>query len=366
MSDFKLGSETYTFDELEKKYRNFIAPGFKLLIDYKDAVKQGMAISELTVETSVLEDADSVTFTVANAYDPVKRDFAWLGDLLTLGKPLEVHLGYTDKMTPMFFGYITAINISFPGGGMPQLTVSAMDLSFKMMRGRRSDEYANKKISEIVEEIGRKHGATSFVIDPTPEKIPVLATKPESDYQFLQNMAKSLNYEFFVVGKTLYFRKKFKSKTPMMTLSMGKHLMRCSFEQNLSEQVTGVRVKAWDQKNQKVIETQSSKVNVIGSNSKTGADLLKSLGTFEEHLYLNVDDVQEAQTMAEAAMNEKAIQLVSGEAACIGLPEIRAGRCIKLDGLGKRLDQVYYISKAKHTIGESGYTTEFSLQGNAV
>jgi uncharacterized protein len=366
MTNMKLGTEKYSFDELEKKYRNFIAPGFKLLINNKDAVREGMAITNVSVETTVSQESDAVTFTVSNAYNLVTRDFRWLDSLLTPGKPLEVHMGYTDRMTPIFFGYITAVKMNFPKGGTPQLSVTGMDLSFKMMRGRNAKSWANKKISDVVKEIGQKYGANSFVIDATTKMLPSFPKKPENDYQFLQNLAQSLNYEFFIVGKTLYFRKKNKSKSPLMTLSWGKHLMSFQVEQNLSDQVTKVNVRGWDPKKQKVIEASSNAVNKIGSNSKTGADLLKTMGDFEEYLYLNVDDAQEAKTKAEAAMNERAMRLVTGEAECLGLPEIRAGLYIQLDGLGKRLNQPYYIVSATHTIDDGGYTTQFQVQGNAV
>jgi hypothetical protein len=366
MSNIKLGSDKYTFDELEKKYRNFIAPAFKLLINNTDAVRHGMAITRISVDTSAEQEADTVQFQVSNAYDPVKRDFNWLDDLLVPGKPLEVHMGYTDKLTPLFFGYITAVNVNFPPGGAPEVKVTGMDLSFKMMRGRDVKSYANRKISDVVKEIGQENGATSFVIDPTTKTIPLLQSKPENDYQFLQDLAQSINYEFFVVGKTLYFRKKNENKTPVMTLAWGKHLMRFTLEQNLADQVTEVKVRSWDAKNQKVIEASSSSVKKIGTNSRTGADLLKTMGKFPEHLYINTDDPQDAKAKAEAIMNERAMKLVTGEAECIGLPEIRAGRYIRLEGLGKRLDQPYYISKATHTIDSDGYTTEFTVQGNAV
>ncbi len=366
MSNIKLGTEKYTFDELEKKYRNFIAPAFKLLIHNKDAVREGMAITELTVETTADQESDTVSFTIGNAYNPVTRDFQWLDNLLVLGKTLEVHMGYTDRLAPVFFGYITAVNVKFPQGGTPQLTVTGMDLSFKMMRGRNANSWANKKISDVVREIGQQYGANSFVIDATSKVLPSFPKKPENDFQFLQELAQTLNYDFFVVGKTLYFRKKNKSKTPLMTLSWGKHLISFNVEQNIADQVTKVIVRSWDPKTQKVIESSSTSVNKIGSNSKTGADLLKTLGTFEEYIYVNAEDTQDAKTKAEAVMNERAMKLVTGSGSCIGLPEIRAGRYIKLDGLGAKLNQPYYVIGATHTIDDSGYITEFDVQGNAV
>ncbi len=366
MSNIKVGNETFTFDQLEKKYRNFIAPAFKLLISNKDAVREGMAITSLSVDTKSSGESDIVTFTISNAYNLIKRDFMWLDKLLVLGKTIEVHLGYTDRLTPVFFGYITAVDVKFPKGGTPELTVTGMDLTFKMMRGRNTKTWSNKKISDIVREVGQLHGANQFVIDATNKQFPKLPKKPENDYQFLQDLALSLNYECFVVGKTLYFRRKHKSKKPLLTLAWGKHLLSFDVEYNLAEQVTKVHVKSWDSKTQKVIEASSDSVNKIGTNSKTGADLLRTLGQFEEHLLINAEDMQDAKTKAEAAMNERAMKLVTGNGECIGLPEIRAGRYIQLDGLGSRLNQTYYIKSATHTIDESGYTTHFEVQGNAV
>jgi len=366
MSNIKLNSDKFTFDALETKYRNFIAPGFKLFINSKDAVREGMAITEVQVETTTSPAADTVSFVVANAYDPVSRDFQWLDQLLVPGKPLEVHLGYTDRLEPIFFGYVTAVNIDFSSGEAPTIGVTGMDLSFKMMRGSKAETWANKKITDVAKEIGQTHGATSFVIDATTNTVTSLPKKPVNDYQFLLGLAKGLNYEFFVVGKTMYFRKKNQQKTPLMTLSWGKHLSRVHLEQNLADQVTEVKVRGWDPKTQKVIEGASSSVNKVGSGTRTGADLLKTMGSFEETLYLNVTDAQEAKQKAEAVMNERAMQLVSGNAECIGLPELRAGRYIKLDGLGQRLNQTYYIQSASHAIDSSGYKTRFNIQGNVV
>lgn len=366
MSTLKLSSEKHTFDELEKKYRNFVAPGFKLLIDNRDAVHEGMVISSITVETTTAQQADVVTFSVSNAYNLVTRDFQWVDKLLVPGNTLEVRMGYTDRMTPLFWGYITAVNIEFTTDELPRLTVTGMDLSFKMMRGRDARVWSNKSVTDIVKDLGRNYGALNFVIDSTSQKLKSFPKKPGNDYQLLQQLAASINYEFFIVGKTLYFRKKNRNKSLLMTLLWGKHLSYLNLEQSIDEQVSKVTVRGWSDSEQKVIKASSTRVDIVGTNSRTGPDLLKTLGTFEENVYLNVEDLRDAQEKADALLNERAMKLVTGYAECIGIPEIRAGRFIKLEGLGKRLDQPYYIQSATHTIDESGYRTEFRVQGNAV
>lgn len=368
MSNIKLGTEQYTFEALEKKYRDFIAPAFKVYVDGAELGREGIAIADLSVETTVADQSDVVRFTITNAYDPIKRDFEWLNSKVKLGGTLEVHLGYTDQLEPVFFGYITAIDARFPREGTPLLTVTAMDISFKMMRGRGVRNYAEVKVSDIVKQIGQEYGANSFEIDATKTVNPSFLKKPDNDYQFLVELARTLNYDFFIVGKTLYFREKNKNKTPLLTLSWGKTLMAFNVEMNLAEQVSKVVVRSWDPKTTSITVGNSGTISKLGTNSTTGPDLLQMLGSggFVETLYVNAIDKQDAETKAAAVLAERAMKLVTGEGECIGLPEIRAGRYIKLDGLGAKLNQPYYIVSATHTIDEDGYTTQFQVEGNAV
>ncbi|MBM7568285.1 phage late control D family protein [Paenibacillus sacheonensis] len=368
MSTIKLGTDTYTFDDLEQKYRSFIAPAYKVLVDSADLGREGMALTDISVETTVADKSDVVRFTINNAYDLVKRDFEWINTNVKLGSTLEVQLGYTDRLTPVFFGYVTAINVVFPRDGTPQLSITGMDLSFKMMRGRGVRSYVDLKISDIVKQIGTEYGAVSFVIDETKVKCPTFVKKPDNDYHFLHELARTMNYEFFIVGKTLYFREKNKNKSPLMTLSWGKTLIQFNVEMNIAEQVSKVVVRSWDAKEGKVNVGTSGPINKIGTNTKTGSDVLNALlsNAFEENLYVNTVDKQDAQIKADAAMEERAMKLVTGDGECIGLPEIRAGRFIQLEGLGSRLNQPYYIVSATHTIDESGYITQFQVEGNAV
>jgi hypothetical protein len=366
MPGVSLDTNKYTYDELAKKYHNFASPAFSIKVDGKDIGKEGAAVASLTLETTVTREADVVVFTIANAYDMEKSEFRWLDAPLALGKELEVSLGYRDSLRPVFYGYITAINISYTRGGNPEIQVTGMDPSFKLMRAKTVRSYANKSIGDIVKEVARVHGLSPNVSDAT-RMLPVFISRPQNDYQLLHDLAEMINFEFFVVGSNLYFRKKVRDKTPLTTLYFGRHLRHLSIEQNLSEQVAGVKVIGWDPQNQKTIVASGEKVERIGDNSRTGVDLMKKWGkTYEEILHVNVSSQQEAQELANAAVNERALRLVTGETVSIGIPEIRAGRCIRLEGLGKKLNQTYYIVRATHAIDETGYVTSFTFQGNAV
>jgi hypothetical protein len=362
-----LEKRKYTFNELEQKYREFRGPATRVVVDGKDIkLSHGIEVSNLTLETTSTQEADVLRFSIPGAYDQTAREFRWLNNLMELGKTVKAHLGYGDQLHEVFYGYITSVGVSYSNNGSAELQVTAMDPSFLLMRGRKFRSFLNKKVSDFVKEIADSY-ALKAEINDTNTAIPVFLRKPQSDFQFLHELALSVNYEFFIVGDKLYFRKKGSEQTPFATLQLGVHLMSVSVEQNLSEQVAKVRVRSWDEKEQRMIDAHTSQVNRIGENTKTGPDLISALsGELEEVLYVNALDKTSARNLASAILNERALRLVSGEAECIGIPEIRSGRYVKLEGLGKRLNQIYYINRATHIFDDNGYVTNFTFQGNAV
>jgi phage protein D len=70
--------------------------------------------------------------------------------------------------------------------------------------------------------------------------------------------------------------------------------------------------------------------------------------------------------MAKAHLNRLAEGLVSGSGECIGLPILRPGTTILLDGLGRRFSKTYYVEKTSHSVGTSGYRTTFSIRDNSI
>ncbi|MBP1966332.1 phage late control D family protein [Paenibacillus aceris] len=363
MATLSLESSSFTYDDLAKKYKEFFSPAYLISVDGAK-LTDNMAISMIRVETSIDGTADSFSFRITNAYDVTKNDFQWLGDL-ALGKPIDISLGYVDKFTPVFSGFITSVVVDFPEDGAPGLIVRGMDLSYLMMKGTKSRSWNKKKYSDIVQEIAKIYGAQVHV-DATTTEYPAISQSQINDYHFIQNLANLVNYDFFVVGKHLYFRKPLTEMTPVLTLEMGKTLRNLTIDMNLAEQITGVKVRAWDNKELKVIEGESASISKLGGNSKTGKDILAAKGDFVEHVYTNVTSLEEAKTYASAILNRHAMKLISGSGECIGIPEIRAGRYIKLDSVGKKFNQPYYVTGATHLIDDDGYTTRFQIGGNAV
>lgn len=366
MATIKFDSTTYTFAALEQKYRNFFAPAFDISIDGQSFTLQNIAVSSLRVETTTEAKSDNFQFKIENAYDAVARQFKWVGALIEVGKTITIKMGYTDKLETVFDGIITGLSLDYPSEGNPSIMVKGMDRSFLMMRSIKSNLWLNKKVSDVVKEIGGKYGL-QLQVDDTLTPKPTIEQMGTSDFHFLKHLAEENHHDFFVIGQKLYFRKPNPSASPVITLMYGKNLRSFSTEVDISNQISQIIVRGTDPKTRVPFQATSQSVGIVGSNGKTGKDIMAALSSnLVETVYSNVATQAEAQTLANSMLNERAMDLVNGEGECIGLPELRAGRHIKLEGLGPKVNQPFVLSGVTHTINKQGYMTHFNVEGNAI
>ncbi len=75
-----------------------------------------------------------------------------------------------------------------------------------------------------------------------------------------------------------------------------------------------------------------------------------------------INSRKEAKTLAKQTLENIAKDMVKGTGNVVGLPDLRAGSVIFLEGLGDRFDGRYFVTATTHTIGDSGYTTRFECR----
>lgn len=362
----KFDTSSYTFNDLSNKYGSFFAPTCAILVEGESLTLDTVPIGSLQVQSSTESKADSFQFRIDNAYDPETREFQWIGSKIDVGKTIVIKLGYKDRLEEVFDGYVTGLSFDYSPDGQPAVVVRGMDRSMFLMRSVNSKVWHEKKVSDVVKEIAAAHSLTSAVDDTTTVK-PTIEQMRTSDFLFLKQLAKDVNHEFFIVGSKLIFRKLNPSSSPVMTLTYGKDLIGFSVDVDISAQIGKAVVHALNPKTNEAMQATSQSVNKIGSNAKTGKDIVSALSSRAvEHVYTVTSTAAEVQTMANAVLNEKAMDLVTGEGQSIGIPELRAGRFIKLAGLGKRFNQPFVMKEVTHTLDDRGYRTAFKVGGNAI
>lgn len=66
--------------------------------------------------------------------------------------------------------------------------------------------------------------------------------------------------------------------------------------------------------------------------------------------------------MAKATLARIHNEAVTASGSVVGLPDLRTGCTIHVAGLGLRFNGRYFVTGTTHTIGTSGYTTQFECR----
>jgi phage protein D len=130
--------------------------------------------------------------------------------------------------------------------------------------------------------------------------------------------------------------------------------------------VASVTVRAWDARNKAVITYKATSSDLPGASrggtSGPAAAESKLAGKQEVVVDAPVTSAEEAKNLAITLLRERAYEFITGSGQVIGLPDLRPGSNLELNGLGKRFSGAYYIKKVEHTLGSSGYMTQFDVR----
>lgn len=345
------------------------APGFKLEINGSELDPEAAyAILNLKIDQE-LNKTNGFDFEVQDEFRAGK--FYWLEkDWFRVANTISISVGYTHQLVNLLIGKIKTINGSFHTGCAPTFTVEGMDKGYDMLTTPSETKVFNEKhASDIASDIAAMSGLEADV-DPTEAVIGV-KTKPggKSYLEFLQQLAKDNNYEFFLGSRHLHFRKP-GARQAVATLSFGQNLISFEPQFNTTAAVSEVIVRSWDAKGKQQIEgraTTGSEV-IQESDKRLCSQMTKTL--FGDVVKVITDrpvrSVAEAKRMAQSELDKASNSLLQATVQTVGMPELTPGVCLNLDGFGTLFSGKYYIIKATHTINTEGYRTSLTVQRNAV
>jgi phage protein D len=361
---------------LSRQYGDFHAPAFALRIGGDDLVRDLLvAVSQVEADL-VLGAAGRFSFTVVDAYSTEFHTFisgrgAKLLDLLGFGTEIDLYMGYGDarSVPAVMSGIVTEIGTSFPDGSMPELAIAGYDHAFALTNGKSSRTWSKATDSDAAHEIASFHNLNAK-IESTQEKHEQIEQNQESDFEFLKKLADRNHFELFVdERRTLHFSKPSDRADAVVRLAWGEGLLSFKPEANLAGQVSKVEVYGWDPKLKKKIVGTARAGEESGLSAK-GRSAGQRLNGFVRdpskqpalRLRQPVFTQSEANRRAEAALNERAKQFLTGDAEAIGLPDIRPDRNVFLDNLGTPFSKTYYVQQATHKIDANGYRTRFKVK----
>lgn len=313
------------------------------------------APSMVTVELTGLEQQDN--------HVPVLDD-----KLFPIGGAVEIKLGYAGKLATVFKGEVTGLEPEFSFNTLPNLIVRGYDRRHRLLRGSSTRTFVKQKDSDIASQIAQEAGLSPDVKDSQVTHDYVLQAN-QTDLAFLQARARLIQYEVTVDDKTLSFHPVANAASAILTLTLEDDLLEFSPRLSAVGQASDTAARGWNLKDKKEIVGKAGtgdEVSLMDGKS-SGATLSKrAFGKATEGSYRPVATQAEADQRAKARLNQDVLMLVTGEGICQGRTELRAGKVIKIGGLGTSFSGSYYVTSASHRYSDSGYYTYFRVVRNAI
>ena len=338
-----------------------------------------------------IKEIDSFEITINN-WDAEKRDFKYIDqDLFDPGKELELRMGYFGQpLNLMIKGQITSLRPSFPSAGQPTLAISGLNIIHKFRQKEETCSYTNMTDSQIAEKVGDRL-KIKVNTDPTAKaaetRYEYVFQDNQYDIIFLMERARRVGYDLFVEEKIvggkpkseLYFGPSNNNKPTTYQLSFARYRLSTGqspaklfplidFKPELSTagQVSEVTVKGWNAKTKQPISQTAKRdeIKTRGVGAKGGqAAIEKSFSERKEIIADRpVSSDAEAKKLAVASLDMIAKEMVKGSGSTIGLPELRAGGVVEMDGMGNRFSGRYFLTATTHAISDGGYTTNFDCR----
>ena len=385
----------------------FYVPAFEIKITGanlpQDVVRD---VIQVTYKDNIRE-IDSVEFVVNN-WDTTARAFKYVGSetpaSLQGSSPesqrqrlfdpcrndFELYMGYQGDLRLMTRGDITTLEPSFPSNTAPVLTVRGLNVLHRLRRKQYTTFFEHRRDSEIARRIAALRDPDTherrfpIPIDIDQEALgrehpeDYVAQNNQYDIDFLLARARERGYVVFVhpvrnprtgrVEDHLYFGP---SHTNMhlplrdvtYVLEYGTSLVEFKPTMNVANQVGSVTLRSWNRRTRRRIRET---VTLQDRRIRINRDLIEMLG--ECNLRSEVVTRQPAFCDCNASLRalsmllDKFKELVTATGVSIGLPNLRAGQRVRIEGVGSRFGGTYFITETTHTCDDNGYLTRFSAR----
>jgi hypothetical protein len=371
------------------------APQFKLEIggDNLPAALRGSIIS-LSYQNGI-EGADSVDLTVAN------QNLQWLDSpLLAVDQGFKLFIGYApDPLEEIFVGEITAVEPSFPNGGMPTIKVTAHDFLQRLTHGKVDRSFALRipkyGILPLPDVAVTALVAGANLLEPRPDPIggalsvlmtlatmavvpdesqrPVRRQERETDFDFLTGIAKENGWEMYIdhtedpKGYVLRFQFLIQDYSPTLSLKWGQSLLDFNPRLTTVGDLFGVTARIW------IASLQTEFVIIVAWDYDRAAfnlSIYPGLGDVETILGEKTQKTLSIKPSGfPGALREILGELLprlnnrlTASGSCVGDTRIMAGKVVNFDGLGDQFGGKYRITSATHTFDTGGYKTSFKAR----
>jgi hypothetical protein len=280
----------------------------------------------------------------------------------------------------MFIGEITGVEANFPTGGMPAMTLVAHDFLHRLSPGKYArgfgplPDFLVASILAVENRLLPMIEGTVIAASTAVMAVNLIfkgagtKQKGQSHLELLEEIAALYDADFHVEGDVLYVTRFMKEYAPRLSLVWGHSLLSFQPKVTTVGQAAGVgmrftlreipldfQVSVWwdfDRECVGIAVLPGAAAPAVGGPVFTIID--RPIGS--------PADIMNSVLVITHELRTKLNRRLTGTGSAIGDPRIRAGAVIRLEGLGPDFSGDYRVASATHSMGTSGYVTQFEVQ----
>ncbi len=290
--------------------------------------------------------------------EPATRDFPLSNEgLLVPGTEIAISAGYHSDEETIFEGIVIKHSLKIRESSS-LLIVECKDKAVKMTIGRKSRYYYDSTDSDIIEEV-----LSNYDLDPqieaTDNTHPELIQYNTSDWDFMMLRAQANGMLCIVDDGAVNIAKPVLEGTEVETVTFGATLLDFDAEIDARNQIGKVSGYAWSYADQEVVAIEAEDPGASGTGNLSLESLSEVIGLEDLELRHGgaVTDV-ELQQWADAKWLFQQMSKVRGRAKFQGIPAVRPGKLLKLEGVGERFSGTVYVTGVRHEISEGNWTVD--------
>lgn len=277
------------------------------------------------------------------------------------GATISIEAGYDSKNELIFKGIITSQSIRIDNIVGSALEVECRDPAVKMIVGRKSITYNNKKDSDIILNIIENYPDLSADVATTntiwPEQVQYYVT----DWDYILALAEANGLIVTTINGKVAVNAPDSNTSSVLKVSYGDGLMEFNAKLNSITQLGNVTSNSWNFKNQAILNGQATP-NEAGAGNLSTKKLSEVIGLSAYQLQTSAPlETIDLNNWSKAQIAKSEYSKIIGEAKFQGTSLINPGKCMTFDGLGDRFNGDYLISGVIHELSEGNWLSTVKL-----
>lgn len=278
-------------------------------------------------------------------------------ELLTPGKEIEITAGYHSEEETIFKGVVVKHNIKIRNGSS-YLIIECRDKAVKMTLGRKSKYFYESTDSDIIEELISNSGLTADV-EATANSHQELVQYRASDWDFMVTRAQANGKLCFVDDGTIKVAKPDLSGETIETVAFGSSVHEFDGEIDARDQFSKITASSWSYTDQELIETEAEDPAINLNGDLSASDLAGVFG-IEDLQFKHGGNLtqEELQDWGNAKATFQQLAKTRGRVQFQGIPDVKPGVLLTLEGVGNRFNGKIYITGVRHEIAEGNWLVD--------